>query len=192
MRAPRKDADLHIRKRTPCEYAPVRLFPQVREDQPLPVPLQYILAAERIKTQAAAVLIRLKEQMDFRIMPERLEMPDALHRRRNGFLINDRTFTKAYCDRETILQRPLQHLQLHFSHHTEAYPRAPTAASCSTGIFVFGKNTKLRILFFEDPQLCEQYRIIRSVFRIHAVTEHRLQKDRIVSLQGTEPHTRAA
>ena len=82
-----KQSDLHIRDRRSRQHAGMLPFLQMGQNQPLPVPVQFVLAAGGSHRQPAARLSRLQQKMHLRIMPQRFKMAHALHGIRNGFLV---------------------------------------------------------------------------------------------------------
>ena len=64
-------------------------LPQMSQNQPLPVPVQHILAAAAFKDQSAARLPGLQQKMDLRIVAQGLKMAHALHSVPNRLLIYD-------------------------------------------------------------------------------------------------------
>ena len=89
MGASGDEGDVHIGQRRAGQHAPVGLFRQMRQDQPLPVQRQRVRRAHGIELQAGAGLCRLHQQMHLGIVPQRLIMPHALDRRGDRLKIND-------------------------------------------------------------------------------------------------------
>ena len=77
-------------------------FLQMGQHQPLPVPLQFILAAGGSHRQPAARLSRLQQQMHLRIVSQRLKMPHTLHCIRNRFLVYNISGSKGYLHAEAF------------------------------------------------------------------------------------------
>ena len=102
MGAARNQGDFHIRDGRAYEDAPVLPLLQVGEDQPLPVPIQIILADRRRKLQAAAPLSRLQKQMDLRVVPEGLIMSHPLHGIPYGFLVHNISRVKGHLRPEPL------------------------------------------------------------------------------------------
>ena len=91
-------------------------FHQMGQDQPLPVPLQLILAAGRSQAQPAARLPGLHQQMHLRVVPQRLVMPDALHGVPDRLPVQDAALAEAHLQPEAVRKLPLQDFQLHLAH----------------------------------------------------------------------------
>ena len=69
------------------QHTHMTFFLQMRQDQPLPVTVQHVLAAQRGKLQSTAPLPGLQQQMYLRIMTQGFKMPDAFHWLRQSFLV---------------------------------------------------------------------------------------------------------
>ena len=110
--------DLHICNRGSGQYTPVNLLSQMGQDQPLPVQVQFILTAGAFKHQTTAPLSRLHQQMDFRIVTQRLEMPHALHRILDGLFIHHTPGIKGDIYAKSLLNQAFQDLNLDFSHQS--------------------------------------------------------------------------
>ena len=92
----------HIGDLRSGQHAPVLLFFQMRQNQSLPIQIQFIRAAVCGKLQAAARLPRFQKKMHLRIVTQRFKMPYSLHRRSNRFLIDDAAGTEFYPNAKTI------------------------------------------------------------------------------------------
>ena len=183
MRATGQDTNLHIRDGAAGQHASVYLFLQMRKHQPLPIFIQNIFTAQASEMQTAPPLLRLQQQMDLRIMPQRFEMSDPFHRSSDRLLINYRAFIETDNDPETIRHRSLQHFQLYLTHHADL-DLSPAFPS-----FFIAEDPKLRILFLQNTQFCKQHRIIGTILRKHTIGEHRFQKARGISDQSPQSHT---
>ena len=86
--------NLDICDRRTGQHTDMLFFLQMRKDQPLPVPVQQIFAAIRIKLNAASTLQRLQKQMHLRIVTQRLKMSDAFHRSCNRLFIDNAALSK--------------------------------------------------------------------------------------------------
>ena len=102
MGAAGKQGDLQIRDGRSRQHAGMLPFLQMGQHQPLPVPVQFILAAGGSHRQPAARLSRLQQQMHLRIMPQRLKMPHTLHRIRNRFLVYNISGSEGYLHAEAF------------------------------------------------------------------------------------------
>ena len=108
--------NLHVRDRRACQHPRMGAFLQMGQNQPLPVPVQHVLAAGAGKLQAAARLPRFQQQMHLRIMAQWLEMPDALHSVGDGLLVQDLAVRKLHVQAEPLRYQPFQDLYLHLAH----------------------------------------------------------------------------
>ena len=82
-----RQGDFHIGQRRTGQHAGVAALRQVGQNQPLPVQVQRIGAANAGKLQAAARLAGFQQQMNLRIMAQRFIMAHALHRGRDGLFV---------------------------------------------------------------------------------------------------------
>ena len=71
------------------EDPPVGLLGQVGEDEPLPVPVQQVLAAPAVKDQTAALGQGLQEEMDLGVVAQGLKVAHPLHRGGDGLLVQN-------------------------------------------------------------------------------------------------------
>ena len=81
------DRNTHICDLRADQHAAMRLFRKMRQDQALPVAIQYILADQRVKDQTAAPRQRFHQQLYFRVVAQRLIMADPQYRLRDRFFI---------------------------------------------------------------------------------------------------------
>ena len=79
--------DFQIGDRCADSHAQVLLFGQMGQDQALPVPVQAVLAAFGGADQAASPGKRFQDQVDLGVVAQRLKVSDALHRLRDGLLV---------------------------------------------------------------------------------------------------------
>ena len=145
--------------------APVCLFRQMRQDQPLPVQRQRVRRAHGVKLQAGAGLCRLHQQMHLGIVPQRLIMPHALDRRGDRLKIDNISGVKRNAKPEAAFNQLLQNLHLHRPHQLHAnlsQQRVPD-------------QMQRRILLFKHAQLSIRQRRIRAVVQKQAVFQNRLQ-----------------
>ena len=89
MRPSGHQGELHIGDGRAGEDAQMGSFLQMRENQPLPGPLQHIFAAAGVEYQAAARRKGLQKQVDLGVMAQGFKMPHAFHRRCDGLLIQN-------------------------------------------------------------------------------------------------------
>ena len=76
-----QNGDLQIRHTASRQHPRMIFLLQMGQNQPLPVPVQLVLAAQRTKSQPAPRLARLQKQLYFRVMAKGLEVTDADDRR---------------------------------------------------------------------------------------------------------------
>ena len=105
MGAPRNQRDFHIRNRRADQYAAMLLFLQMRQNQPLPVPIQLIFTAVRSDGQPAPGFSRLHQQMYLRIMTKGLKMSHPFHCIGDGLFIHDIPRSKLNGHAETFLNQ---------------------------------------------------------------------------------------
>ena len=98
------------------ENAQMRLFHQMREDQALPVAIQSILTADGGEFQPAALRQRLKKQMSFGVVAQRLVMAYAFHGGRDRFFIDDAACAELHSHAKPFGNDTLQDLELHLPH----------------------------------------------------------------------------
>ena len=91
-------------------------FLQMADDQLLIGHLQHIRGADRVENQSAAGRQRLQQQMDFRVMPQRLKMTHALHGVFDGFLIEYPGVFQCHIQVKPLLHQSAEHLLLHPAH----------------------------------------------------------------------------
>ena len=85
----REQRHLHIRDGGAGEHPQVLLFLQMGENQPLPVQIQGVQAAHRVKDQTGTRLPRLQQQVHLRVVAQGLKVPDADDRRLDGLFVHD-------------------------------------------------------------------------------------------------------
>ena len=98
------------------QHTHMTFFLQMRQDQPLPVTVQHVLAAQRGKLQSPAPLPGLQQQMYLRIMTQGFKMPDAFHRLRQSFLVYNASRIELHFQTETLPQDIFEDFHLHLSH----------------------------------------------------------------------------
>ena len=117
--APADQRDLHVRDLGSGENASVLSFPQMREDQPLPVLRQRVHRAHALKDETTARFARLEQKMDLRVVAERLKVPDALHRPPDRLLVDDGRSPVIDLQTEPLHGKVLQDLSLDLSHEAD-------------------------------------------------------------------------
>ena len=98
------------------QHTHMTFFLQMRQDQPLPVTVQHVLAAQRGKLQSTAPLPGLQQQMYLRIMTQGFKMPDAFHRLRQSFLVYNASSIEFHFQTEALPQDIFEDFHLHLSH----------------------------------------------------------------------------
>ena len=91
-------------------------FLEMREDEPLPVPVEEIFAADRVENQSAARFERLEKQMHLRVVPQRFEMSDALDGFRDGFFVHDAPVVEPHVHAVALGNQADEDFRLHLSH----------------------------------------------------------------------------
>ena len=142
MGAAPDNTDLHVRDLRPRQDTPVAALLEMGHDQPLPVECQVIDTAPALKDQAAPRLSGLKEEMDLRIVPQRLEVADSLRRFCDSLLINDPGRAEIHLHAKPFQDQPLQDLPLDPAHDLD---------SDLFFLLVIGE-VKHRILLLQSPQ----------------------------------------
>ena len=99
--------DFHIGNLRPCEHAGMLPLQQMREDQTLPVAVQGVLAADSSNLQSAPRFCRLQQQMNFRIMAQRLEMADTLHGTADRLFVYNISGSEFHPFAETLVDQTL-------------------------------------------------------------------------------------
>ena len=89
------DRDAKVGHRASRQNAGLHCLLQMRENKPLPVSREHILAAHRIEHDPAPRLAGLEQQVNLRIVPQRLIVPHALNGSRNRLFIDDVSLVEA-------------------------------------------------------------------------------------------------
>ena len=97
--------NLHIRNLRPGQHARMTPFRQMSQNQPLPVPIQLVLAAAACKSQTASRLAGLQDQMYLRIMAQGFEMTHSLHYIFDGFLVYNTACPKLHRNAKALLHQ---------------------------------------------------------------------------------------
>lgn len=96
--------------------AEMLFFLKMREDEPLPVTLKKVFAADRVEDQSAAGFERFEEQVNFRVMPQGFEMPDPLDGFRDGFFIHNPSVVKLHVHAVPLGNQADKHFRLYLPH----------------------------------------------------------------------------
>ena len=112
----RRQGEGHVGEGRAHEGPDVGLFPQVGEDEPLPVPGQVVLPAGGGQVDAAPRRGGLQEQVDLGVVAQGLVVAHPLHPAGDGLFVEDAPLAKLYPQAEAPLQQALEHLQLHLAH----------------------------------------------------------------------------
>ena len=92
------------------------LFLQVGEDEPLPVPVQQILAAPGIEDQPGSLLQRFQEEVGLGVVAEGLEVAHPLHSLGDGLLVQDTSGVHLHVYVEPLRDEAFQNLNLNLAH----------------------------------------------------------------------------
>ena len=157
--------DPHIRNLRPGHHSPVAFFLQMGKNQTLPVPIQHILTAGRMKLQAAAWLTRLQKKMHLRIMAQRLKMSHSLHRLQNRLLIHNVPCAKFHRKAISLPDQCLQNINLHVAHDLGL------DFSCR----FLPQDMKLRLLLFQLAQIPQTFMDIFPLRQKDPIRQNRLQ-----------------
>ena len=98
----------------------MRLLRQICQDQALPVQVQIVHVAQGFQQDAGPFGQRLHQQMDLRVVAQRLEMADAFHGFFDRFLIQDMAGVDGDAHAEAVFDDLLQHFDLHLAHQLGA------------------------------------------------------------------------
>ena len=138
---------------------------QVGQDEPLPVDVQHIPAAGRVKFQAAPPLPRLQQEVDLRIVAQGLKVAHPFHSVLYGLLVHDAPLVKGDRRSKPLLYQGFQHIYLHLPH--------------DLGVDFFcllpPHNVELRYLLLQRLQLQIEAVHIAGSRGKHPVGEDRLQ-----------------
>ena len=182
MGAPGNQRDPKIGDRRSGQHAGLYLLLQMGKDQPLPVAVEHLLAARRPELQTAPRFARFEQEMHFRIVAQRLEMPNPFHGGGDRFLVDDAPCPERNLPAEPLPDQPLEHLHLHLTHQPDLYfpqlsvPRKP----------------ELRVLLLELPQFPEREVRVTALGQLHPVGQHRFEAGRLPHGFTAKPFARAA
>ena len=156
------------------------------ENQPLPVPIQQILAAHAVQHDAAAPGQRFQNQMHLRIVAQGLKMAHTLHRVADGLLVQDSPGVQLDVHVEALFYQAFQHLRLHLAHQLHADLRKPLVPA----------DMQLGVLLAQLLHFGQHQGRVTALGQNHPVTQHRLQYRRggvrlrpqaLTGPAGTEP-----
>ena len=118
-------------------------FLQMRENKPLPVPREHILAAHGVQHDPAPRLAGLEQQVNLRIVPQGLIVPHALNGSHDCLLVDDISLVEADGQIKAVLDQLLQNLHLHRAHQLHAdFPQ-----------LMVPEKMQLRVFFLESSKL---------------------------------------
>ena len=157
----RRQGDAHIRDGGAGENPQVGLFPEVGQDQALPVGRQLVLRTNSGELEAAAPRQGLQKQVDLGVMPQGLEMAHALHRGGNGLPVDHPARAESGVDAETLLQAALENFDLDLAHQLD--PDLPTGPG----------HVELGVFLLQLPQGLQGRGGVRV--RLDPIGQHRLQ-----------------
>ncbi len=160
-----RQCDPQIRDGRTGQHARMLLFFQMGQDQPLPVPIQHILAADRCELQAAPRLSRFQQQMNLRIVPQRFKMSHAFHRIRDCFFVYNVSRPKFHLHMEPFQDQALQDLNLHFPHKLDM--------DLSQRFIPY--DMQQRLLFLQLPEVFQHHMNVTVRRELDLVGQNRLQ-----------------
>ena len=102
--------------------------------------------------------------MNLGVVAQGFKMPHALHGIFNGFLVENPPVVQRYVQAKALLHQSLKDFQLHPAH--DLHMNLP----------VFPQEPELGFFLFQQPQLGQHHRRIRSCGKAHPVGHHRLQR----------------
>ena len=174
MRTPGDQCDLHIGNLRSGQYADMLFFRQMRQDQSLPVAIQHILTAGRLKLQTAARLPRLHQKMHLRVMAQRFKMSDSDHRLHDRLLVDNAACAKFHSNAKPFGNHIFQDFRLHFSHQLRI-DLSQLLVPCDMQLRLFLlklKKLSIRLMYItvlRNPDLIGkhrfQYRKMHAAFR---------------------------
>ena len=147
------------------QYAPVDLFFQMREYQPLPVQVQCVSAAHAVNSKTAARFSGFQQQMNFCIMAQWLIVPHTLHRLGNRLPVENPPRAELHIQIEAIPYNIPQDLCLHTPHQLQlnlTQCRLPYQVQCW-------------VLFLQHPQAGQNSLQVCSFRENHSVSQYALQ-----------------
>ena len=168
--------DAHIRDGRSGQYTRMLLFLYMGKDQPLPVAVQYILLAGRADLNAAAPLPRLQEQMNLRVMAQRLIVSDTLHGSGDRLLVYNMSFRELHFLVETLPDQCFQYLRLYFAHKLHMDLPRP----------LIPDHMQQRVFLLQLPQLAQKDKGI-ACFRQHETAMYYLINKMCLIPQALKP-----
>ena len=119
------------------------LFRQMRENETLPVEIEFVRRTRAFQLQPAAALQRHEQEMHLGVMAQRLIMPDALHGRGDRFPVENAALAERDFQSEPAAAEPFENFQLYLAHKLHAD---------LPGIVVI-YDVQERVLLFKNAQL---------------------------------------
>ncbi len=140
------------------------LLLQMRQDQPLPVTVQHVLAAPGGRHHAAALGQGLQQQMHLSIVAQRLKVPHALHRGGDGLLLcKTRPRSSSISTPKRSDTRLFENFRLDAAH--QGHMNFPSV----------GGEAQLGVLLLQLAQLGQQGAAVAVRRQGHPIAHHRLQ-----------------
>ena len=180
MCPPCDQCDLHIGNLRSGQHTDVLFFRQMRQDQSLPVAIQHILTAGRLKLQAAARLARLHQKMHLRVMAQRFKMSDSDHRLCDRLFVDNISRAKFHRNAKPFGNHIFQHFRLHFSHQLRV-DLSQLLVPC---------DMQLRFFLLKLKKLSIRLMYITILRNPDLIGKHRLQYRKIYTTLCSEPFTR--
>ena len=169
MGAARNEGDLHVRQRRTGQHAKVLLFFQMGQHKALPVLVQHFFPAVGGKLHPAAAGQGFQLDMHLRIMAQRLVVAHALHRLRDGLLVQNAAGAELHVQAKALCQQTAQHFQLHLTHELHM--------DLAQSLVPY--HMELRLLFFQPVQLAQCRVHISPLRQQHLIAQHRFQNRHI-------------
>ena len=148
------------------EDPPVGPLGQVGEDEPLPVPVQQVLAAPAVKDQTAALGQGLQEEMDLGVVAQGLKVAHPLHRGGDGLLVQNAPGVHLDRHVKAVGDQALEDLDLHLAHE----------AGVDLLAVLVPDQVELGVLLLQLPELGQQDLGWTVRGEDQAVGDHRLQQ----------------
>ena len=136
---------------------------QMRQNQTLPIAIQLVLTANRIKFQACAALQRFQQQMHLCIMAQRFKMSHTLDRCRNRLFVYNMTFSKRDIKSKAFRYHALENFQLNFTHELNM--------NLLQAFIPY--NMQLRIFFFQLFDAAQCRRDVCALRQNQLIRQHR-------------------
>ena len=155
--------DLHVGDGGAGEDSQVGLFLQMSHNQPLPAPVQLVLAAPGGRHHAAALGQGLQQQMHLRIVPQGFKVAHALHGAVDGLLIQNPAPVQVDLHAEALRHQTFENFRLDAAH--QGHMNFPSV----------GGEAQLGILLLQLAQLGQQGAAVAVRRQGHPIAHHRLQ-----------------